>query len=296
MASQTSYEICTSGVISDDVMSVCAFEHMTEKVYRVDNRCMSTIIWFAAGNGTISVYDEPRPAFAAEVYCLPADAPFELKISEGAKGYVLSFDARFVSSSDDAYDLLFNARVFLYHGKSLSTRVSTSTAAVIDATFKIIEHELAFGDEFHTHALKGLLNILAVSLLRETGTQHTLYAATPNTRLVEHFLSLIDEHYLSKRFVSQYADVLRISPNRLNILVKKVTGFSASHHIHQRIIQEAKRQGRSPLVSMKEIAVNLGFEDMSHFSKFFKKIVGENFSHYRRGLRHAGYRQELRCA
>jgi AraC family transcriptional activator of pobA len=47
---------------------------------------------------------------------------------------------------------------------------------------------------------------------------------------------------------------------------------------------EAKRQAIHANVSMKEIAYLLGFEDHSHFSKYFKNNSGMNFSSFKKGL------------
>jgi AraC family transcriptional activator of pobA len=33
---------------------------------------------------------------------------------------------------------------------------------------------------------------------------------------------------------------------------------------------------------MKEVAFQLGFEDVAHFSKFFKTVCGKNFSTYKK--------------
>ncbi|WP_083727092.1 helix-turn-helix domain-containing protein [[Flexibacter] sp. ATCC 35208] len=51
-------------------------------------------------------------------------------------------------------------------------------------------------------------------------------------------------------------------------MVKKVSGFPASHHIRQRVVPEVRRQAPYSGASMKEIARQLGFDDLAHFNKF----------------------------
>ena len=80
--------------------------------------------------------------------------------------------------------------------------------------------------------------------------------------------------------VCDYASVLSVSPNYLNRTVKKVSGYTASHHIQQQIVLEAKKQAIHYGVSMKEIAYQLGFDNPSHFSKFFKCNSGMNFTQF----------------
>ena len=84
--------------------------------------------------------------------------------------------------------------------------------------------------------------------------------------------------------VKEYADMLAVTPNYLNEMVKEVSGFTASHHIQQRIILEAKRKVIFEGDSLKEIAYGLGFWDPAHFSKFFKNSSGVNFTDFKKGV------------
>lgn len=84
--------------------------------------------------------------------------------------------------------------------------------------------------------------------------------------------------------VTDYADELIVTPNYLNEVIKKITGFPASHHIQQRIVLEAKRQAAYSNLSMKEVAYQLGFDDMAHFSKFFKNASGQSFTDFKKAL------------
>lgn len=71
-----------------------------------------------------------------------------------------------------------------------------------------------------------------------------------------------------------YAENLNISTPYLNECVKAVTGQSVSHHIQQRVILEAKRLLCHSNKSVKEIAVELGYNDYSYFTRLFVKLTG----------------------
>jgi AraC family transcriptional activator of pobA len=107
----------------------------------------------------------------------------------------------------------------------------------------------------------------------------------PSTRgmqLVKRFMAQLDKDFREKKLVSDYARSLHLTPAYLNSIIKKNTGYSASHHIRQRIVLEAQRMVLSSDVSMKEIAYELGFYDMSHFSKLFKSVTGNSFTQFRK--------------
>jgi AraC-like DNA-binding protein len=48
------------------------------------------------------------------------------------------------------------------------------------------------------------------------------------------------------------------------------------------MVQEAKRLAMYSDASMKMVAYTLGFDDLSHFSKFFKNVTGINFTQYKK--------------
>ena len=70
--------------------------------------------------------------------------------------------------------------------------------------------------------------------------------------------------------VQEIADKLNLSPNYLSNVLKSLTGQSTQQHIHNRLIEKAKEQLSGTLLSVSEIAYNLGFEQPASFSKLFK--------------------------
>ncbi len=70
------------------------------------------------------------------------------------------------------------------------------------------------------------------------------------------------------------AEQLNISPGYLSDLLKQESGKTALEHIHIYLISEAKNRLMGEDKSVSEIAYALGFENMSYFSKLFKKEVG----------------------
>ena len=93
----------------------------------------------------------------------------------------------------------------------------------------------------------------------------------------------LDKNFKEKKMVAEYTAELLVTPNYLNRIVKRNSGLSASHYIRKRIVLEAKRMGRYSDAGMKEIAYDLGFLDLAHFSRFFKTFGGTNFSEFKRG-------------
>lgn len=107
-----------------------------------------------------------------------------------------------------------------------------------------------------------------------------------NEQLVAQFQLLVNQHFLEKKQVNEYAGMLHVHPHYLNDVVKDVSGFSASYFIQKQLIQEAKSRliQTSDTVSM--IAAELNFTDDSYFGRFFKRITGSTPLQYRKQHRH----------
>ncbi|MHA4740544.1 AraC family transcriptional regulator [Dyadobacter sp. MSC1_007] len=107
------------------------------------------------------------------------------------------------------------------------------------------------------------------------------YRANP---ILFKYHGLVDTHFKAHKNVAYYADQLNISPNYLNILCKRHLHVPATFLIHSRIGLEAKRLLLVSGQSAKEIAFELGFSDLPHFSNFFKAQTGLSPRAFRNAL------------
>ncbi len=76
--------------------------------------------------------------------------------------------------------------------------------------------------------------------------------------------------------VQYLADALHVSPKYLSSLLKVQTGQTAQQHIHDKLIDKAKEKLSTTLLSVSEIAYELGFEHSQSFSKLFKTKTNQS--------------------
>ncbi len=88
------------------------------------------------------------------------------------------------------------------------------------------------------------------------------------------FRETLEHNFITVKRPTEYAKKLHISTPYLNECVKNTTGYSVSHHIQQRIILEAKRLLYHSDKSVKQIAIELGYDDYHYFSRLFTKVAG----------------------
>jgi len=145
-----------------------------------------------------------------------------------------------------------------------------------------------FVDEFNTpdkiqgDMLQMLLKRLMIICTR-LAKEQLILKKIDNSQIdtLRRFNFLVDIHFKTKRQVSDYADLLNKSPKTLSNLFSLYSQKTPQQIIHERVALEAKRLLHFSEKNAKEIAFELGFEAPTHFSKFFKKIVGFSPSEYR---------------
>lgn len=130
------------------------------------------------------------------------------------------------------------------------------------------------GMESHMEARVRLLALLYYMKVFVAERKKITRFATPQQLLLNKYLQLVNNHYIDKRTVKEYADLLSVTPNHLSQSVKAVSGKNALSYIAARLLTEAKSLLLYTHVDIAEIAYQLGFSDPANFGAFFKKHEG----------------------
>jgi len=102
---------------------------------------------------------------------------------------------------------------------------------------------------------------------------------TASARVSSLFIELLERQFpiespnqkIRLRTAKDYADQLSVHVNHLNKVLKENTGKTTTDIITNRIVQEAKILLKQTDWNISEIAYSLGFEQVAHFSNFFRK-------------------------
>jgi AraC-like DNA-binding protein len=113
--------------------------------------------------------------------------------------------------------------------------------------------------------------------LQPASTLYTTHNAS--ARVSSLFIELLERQFpiespnqkLVLRTAKDFADRLSVHVNHLNKVLKEHTGKTTTNLISTRVAQEAKILLKQTNWNISEIAYALGFEDVAHFSNFFKK-------------------------
>lgn len=99
--------------------------------------------------------------------------------------------------------------------------------------------------------------------------------------IINNALRYIEAHYAEKLTLSEVADRIYVSQWHLSKLIAKVTGQSFSDLLGGARIRQAKKLLANPALKIWEVSERVGFADVSHFSRIFKKIEGQSANKYR---------------
>lgn len=100
--------------------------------------------------------------------------------------------------------------------------------------------------------------------------------------LFRRFVDLLVESKVKSRFVYYYADKLNVSTKYLSAVCKQVSGKTAGDIIDEFVMKDIIRMLKYSDKSIKEIALELDFPNISFFGKYVKAHLGVSPKAYRR--------------
>ncbi len=154
--------------------------------------------------------------------------------------------------------------------------LSKEAYSIISDTFLLcLNFSKQKNNKLYHQLLKDSCNTLVAFLASQFLNQKKPEASLSRFEIVaKSFSQVLEKNYRSLKRPGEYAEKLNISTPYLNECIKHTSGYSASQHIQDRIILEAKRLLHHTNKSVKEIAFELGYEDYPYFSRLFTKATG----------------------
>lgn len=105
-----------------------------------------------------------------------------------------------------------------------------------------------------------------------------------NSFIVDNAMAYIAEHYKERLKLVDVADQIYVSQWHLSKLLNKRTGQNFSEILNGVRVEKATQLLRDPSYRISDIADEVGFQDLAHFSRVFKKIKGVSANEYRNNL------------
>ena len=114
-------------------------------------------------------------------------------------------------------------------------------------------------------------------------TERKAESESPRTKeLFNQFMRELEHRYRESRDVSYYAELLHISPKYLNMVTQRMTSHTIKTIINQYVVLQIKQSLTTEEKSIKQIAWDYHFSDLSFFCRYFKQHTGMTPQQFRR--------------
>jgi len=170
---------------------------------------------------------------------------------------------------------------FFSYATNEALHLSDNERKTILSIFEIIDDELKsriddFSQDVMIAQLELLLNYCNRFYKRQFITRKVV-----NNDLLQKIEEILDNYFNDSTplkegipTVQLLSEKLNISPSYLSDMLRTLTGLSAQHHIHNKLVEKAKEMLSISELTVNEIAYQLGFEYPQSFSRLFKSKSG----------------------
>ena len=181
---------------------------------------------------------------------------------------------------------------FELHGMELAplmNRKFTAPQSVVSLLQNMLREQERM-DPFSIEIILSQLNLLLLLLLRETasprgGKLQTSNAIHSENEIIRQAQQYISSHIREKLSVPLVARQVDVSPSYLTALFHKNLQISPGEYIRRIKLQESKQMIRENNLNFTEIAAELQYSTVHHFSRQFKEKFGITPTEYAKSVR-----------
>jgi AraC-like DNA-binding protein len=242
-----------------------------------------TVIWTLSGSGRHMIDFREHAIQPNQVFFVSPEQVHYISIEKPLTGYLIRFTCEFLETYSIRQDFITNLRLFRSCDDSPPLPVSESMKPHLLMFCQNMLRAFQSSEEMRFETVGAYLKLFLIECntsctIRPTGNPQNLEVGRT---LVRQFKDLVDNHFSEWHQVKDYASELNVTPGYLNEVIKTSIGQSAKEYIQNRLVLEARRLSLFTSQSFKEIGFELGFNDPSHFSKFFKSSTGRSLQEFK---------------
>ncbi|MEK3722401.1 MULTISPECIES: AraC family transcriptional regulator [unclassified Paenibacillus] len=199
----------------------------------------------------------------------------------GHERIVINFSDKFIDKDQSLYHpSLFNVFEQPAHVLSLKLQDQIFTRSVLDKLDKELK-EKATGFETYIKLLLVEL-LLFSSRYAERNEAAPFEHASPLHRKISEIVQYINKNYAQPMTLSGMSEQFYMSPYYMSRTFKEITGFTFIEYVNMTRIREAQLLLRESTRKIIDIADSVGFENIAHFGRMFKKLTKLTPHEYRK--------------
>ena len=229
------------------------------------------LVLFTQGSGFHTIDFDTFEIQPNSLFVLKPGQVHSWQLSADIDGYIAFY-------SQEIYNVYFGSKQIeeysFYRDLKNSPEIilNESQAKQISIYFDLLLEENNRNEYKKIDKLLNLLDIIHVELARiyESLQEHNLHSYNLKIKELE---QLVSQYFKTEKLPSFYADKMNMSLKHLNRICKNVLDITLTEFIYSKIILESKRLLSANVMTIGEVANDLGFENYSYFTKVFKKYT-----------------------
>ncbi len=238
-----------------------------------------TVLWFQENNNILVIdgkaynFKQNEIVFLTEFHNVKAKSIGTIRF--------LRFNRPFYCILD--HDMEVGCKGVLFFGASQLpiVKVPECECNKFETLWEMFSIEMKSTDNLQISMLQMMLKRYLILCARLYKQQVNYPVEKGDSDIIREFNFLVEQHFKSIHSVSEYASLLYKSPKTLSNIFSKIGSKSPLQFIQERKMLEARRLLYYSSMSIKEIAYEVGYDDIQAFSRFFKKQEGISPSQYK---------------
>lgn len=262
---------------------IAMFGANTDKPHRHD---YYTVLW-SHNNGGKHIVDYKEFSIQPnDIFFVSPGQVHQVIHNDSPDGTVILFTCDFLEMNSISNRFIINLNLFSEIANTPPIKLNEESASKMQSYVDEMRNAFIKDDPLKDDIIGAYLRLFLIECNKFANASQSdnTQAIQSGKVIVNNFKELLEKHYQDWKKVGEYAAELNLTADYLNSVIKSAVGKTAKELIQQRVVLEAKRMGLHTDLSTKEIAYRIGFDDPSHFSKFFKNIEGSSFSDFRNKL------------
>ncbi len=253
-------------------------DHNPEKPHRVG---FSMLIYIQQGSGSHFIDFARWPFEKGSFIFVNKDQINAFDLSERPQGNAILFTDEFIQRIQSNMKMPVFSPSYLKHDYSPVLQTSVSLQESCERLLLEIKTE-SLGKHLDSLVTMFLFSALFLMLERERSSFYEQRLSNKEHKTYSNFINLLEKQFTQTRNASDYATQLHVTYKALNQLCKRATELTAKQLIDAYIILEAKRRLVVEQKNVQELAYELGFDEVTNFTKYFKKHTRLLPSHFQR--------------
>lgn len=270
---------------TDGLLKLFIYCSELERNFQADQKeLLLTIAWNKGATQQMTIDGQAHEFQANSVVTLLAHQSFQF--TSPTEVIAWQFNREFYCIIDHDQEVSCVGLLFYGAEEAPSVCLNSKEQRKIELLYQVFLEEFEDRDNLQEDMLRMLLKRLIITITRLYKKQNDLHEMpTEELDIVRQFNLLVEKNYKNWHQVQDYASEMYKSPKTLSNLFKQSNSPSPLKLIHERIALEAKRLLIYTDLTIKEIAYELGFEEVPPFNRLFKKVVKATPSKFRASIK-----------